>query len=44
MLSCVSIDFFRGTNSPQQKDLLRLIENKAYISITEIIMTKILQG
>jgi len=42
--SSVWIDFFRGANSPQRQTLHRLIESEADISITEIIMTEILQG
>lgn len=40
----VWIDFLRGTNSAQRRDLHRLIENEEDISITEIILMEILQG
>lgn len=40
----VWIDFLRGVNSPQRRTLHRLIENEEDISITEIILTEILQG
>ena len=40
----VWIDFLRGVNSPQRRMLHRLIEEEEDISITEIILTEILQG
>jgi hypothetical protein len=40
----VWVDFLRGTNSPQRRMLHRLIEEEEDISITEIILTEILQG
>lgn len=40
----VWIDFLRGTNSPQRRLLHRLIEEEEDISLTEIILTEILQG
>ena len=40
----VWIDFLRGVNSPQRRMLHRLIEDEVDISITEIILTEILQG
>ena len=40
----VWIDFLRGTNSPEHHTLRRLIEQDEDISITEIILTEILQG
>lgn len=40
----VWIDFLRGLNSPQRRTLHRLIEDEEDISITEIILTEILQG
>ena len=38
------IDFLRGVNSPHRRTLHRLIEDEEDISITEIILTEILQG
>ena len=40
----VWIDFLRGVNSVQRRTLHRLIEEEEDISITEIILTEILQG
>ena len=40
----VWVDFLRGANSPQRRALHRLIEDEEDISITEIILTEILQG
>lgn len=40
----VWVDFLRGVNSPQRRMLHRLIEDEEDISITEIILTEILQG
>lgn len=40
----VWIDFLKGTNSPERHTLHRLIEEEEDISITEIILTEILQG
>lgn len=40
----VWIDFLRGTNSPQHRTLRGLIEQEEDVSITEIILTEILQG
>jgi len=40
----VWIDFLRGVDSPQRLILHKLIEEEADISITEIILTEILQG
>lgn len=40
----VWIDFFRGENSSERRMLHRLIEEEEEISITEIILTEILQG
>jgi predicted nucleic acid-binding protein len=40
----VWIDFLRGINSPERRLLHRLIENNESISITELILTEILQG
>jgi len=40
----VWIDFLRGENSPQRWILHRLIEDEEELSITEIILTEILQG
>src|SRR3972149_11186888 len=40
----VWIDFLRGVNSPQRRTLHRLIEEEEDVSITEIILTEILQG
>ncbi len=40
----VWIDFLRGENSPQCRTLHRLIEEEEDISLTEIILTEILQG
>jgi len=40
----VWIDFLKGTNSPERHTLHRLIEEEEDISITEIIVTEILQG
>ena len=40
----VWIDFLRGVNSPQRRTLHKLIEDEEDISITEIILTEILQG
>ncbi len=40
----VWIDFLRGKNSPERRMLHRLIEDEEEISITEIILTEILQG
>jgi predicted nucleic acid-binding protein len=40
----VWIDFLRGGESPQRRMLHRLIEDEEDISITEIILTEILQG
>ena len=40
----VWIDFLKGVNSPQRHTLHKLIEEEEDISITEIILTEILQG
>jgi len=40
----VWVDFLRGMNSAQRHALHRLIEEDGDISITEIILTEILQG
>ena len=40
----VWIDFLNGTNSKERRILHRLIEQEEDISITEIILTEILQG
>lgn len=40
----VWIDFLRGANSQERQTLHRLIEEEEDISITEIILTEILQG
>jgi len=40
----VWIDFFRGENSPERWTLHRLIQDEEEISISEIILTEILQG
>ncbi|MBI4384810.1 MAG: PIN domain nuclease [Nitrospinae bacterium] len=40
----VWIDFLRGANSRERRALHRLIEEEEDISITEIILTEILQG
>jgi predicted nucleic acid-binding protein len=40
----VWVDFLSGVNSPQRRTLHRFIENEEDISITEIILTEILQG
>jgi len=40
----VWVDFLRGTKSTQRKVLHRFIEDEEDISITEIILTEILQG
>lgn len=40
----VWIDFLRGEDSAERHTLHRLIENEEDISITEIILTEILQG
>jgi len=40
----VWVDFLKGVNSVQRRTLHRLIENEEDISITEIILTEILQG
>jgi predicted nucleic acid-binding protein len=40
----VWIDFFKGTDSPQEHALHRLIDEEEDVSITEIILTEILQG
>lgn len=40
----VWIDFLRGIDSPQRRMLHRLLEEEEDISITEIILTEILQG
>lgn len=40
----VWIDFLRGEDSPERRMLHRLIEDDDDISITEIILTEILQG
>ena len=40
----VWMDFLRGTNSPEPRTLRRLIEEEEDVSITEIILTEILQG
>lgn len=40
----VWIDFLKGTNSRERQALHRLIEEEEDISITEIILTEILQG
>lgn len=40
----VWIEFFKGTNSVHQKALHEFIQNEEDISITEIIITEILQG
>jgi hypothetical protein len=40
----VWIDFLNGTGSRQRRTLHRLIEEEEDISITEIILTEILQG
>lgn len=39
----VWVDFLRGVNSPQRRMLHRLIDGEEDISITEIILTEILQ-
>lgn len=40
----VWVDFLRGEDSPERRLLHRLIEEEEDISITEIILTEILQG
>ncbi|MEE9614794.1 MAG: PIN domain nuclease [Thermodesulfobacteriota bacterium] len=40
----VWVDFLRGVNSRERRALHRLIEDDEDISITEIILTEILQG
>ncbi|MBI2193440.1 MAG: PIN domain nuclease [Planctomycetes bacterium] len=40
----VWIDFFRGAHSRERQTLRRLIEDDVDLSITEIILTEILQG
>lgn len=40
----VWIDFLRGIDSPERRMLHRLIEEEEDISISEIILTEILQG
>ncbi|MFQ5432816.1 MAG: PIN domain nuclease [Nitrospinota bacterium] len=40
----VWVDFLKGVNSPQRRMLHRFIENDEDISISEIILTEILQG
>ncbi|MEE8484680.1 MAG: PIN domain nuclease [Nitrospinota bacterium] len=40
----VWIDFLKGTNSRERHTLHRLVEEEEDISITEIILTEILQG
>lgn len=40
----VWIDFLRGIDSPQRRTLHRLLQEEEDISITEIILTEILQG
>ncbi len=40
----VWIDFLKGTNSPERYLLHRLLEEEEDVSITEIILTEILQG
>jgi len=40
----VWVDFLKGENSHQRRTLHRLIEDEEDISITEIILTEILQG
>ncbi len=40
----VWIDFLRGVDSPQRRTLHRLLEEEEDISITELILTEILQG
>jgi predicted nucleic acid-binding protein len=40
----VWIDFLNGANSPERHALHRLIEEEEDISVTEIILTEILQG
>jgi hypothetical protein len=40
----VWIDFLRGENSPHRRALHQLIEGGEDISITEIILTEVLQG
>lgn len=40
----VWIDFLRGTDSPERRTLHRLIDEEEDISISEIILTEILQG
>lgn len=44
MDTSVWVDFLRGEDSSQRQLLHRLIEDEADISITEIILTEILQG
>ncbi len=40
----VWVDFLKGEDSPQRRTLRRLIEDEEDISITDIILTEILQG
>lgn len=40
----VWIDFLKGTNSPERHLLHKLIEEEEDISITDIILTEVLQG
>ncbi len=40
----VWIDFFKGTDTPQQRILHRLIEDDEDICLTGIVLTEILQG
>ncbi len=40
----VWIDFLNGANTPHRRRLHRLIEEEEDVSITEIILTEILQG
>ena len=40
----VWVDFLKGENSPHRRTLHRLIEDEEDISITDIILTEILQG
>lgn len=40
----VWIDFLRGIDSPERRTLHRLIEEEEDISMTEIVLTEILQG
>ncbi len=40
----VWVGFLKGTNSPHRRTLRRLIEEEEDISITDIILTEILQG